>query len=129
MAGELSKVLLVEDERDIVECFQGVFQNFPHIKFFSALSARQGVELAKQEKPQVILMDLRMPGMNGEEALRKLKPLLPDTKFVVMTGWEDGQTRTRITREFKVDAYFEKPVDLEKVINKVIQLIMVKNVP
>ena len=126
MAEELSKVLLVEDERDIVECFQGVFQNFPHIKFFSALSARQGVEIAKQEKPQVILMDLRMPGMNGEEALRELKPLLPGTKFIVMTGWEDGQTKSRIMREIGPDAYFEKPVELEKVITKVIELIMVK---
>ena len=64
--------------------------------------------------------------MNGEEALRELKPLLPGTKFIVMTGWEDGQTKSRITREIGVDAYFEKPVELEKVITKVIELIMVK---
>jgi DNA-binding NtrC family response regulator len=122
----MNKVLLVDDERDILAAFEGVFRNMKHIQFFTARSARQGIEIAKQEKPQVVLLDLMMPGINGEDALRELKPLLPETKFVIMTGWEDGRTKGRIL-EIGVEAYFEKPIDLEKVITKVISLVMVKS--
>ena len=71
-------------------------------------------------------MDLRMPGMNGEEALKQLKRELPGTRLMVMTGWEDGAVRERIEREIGVSAYYSKPVDLEKVITKIMNLLMVK---
>lgn len=73
----------------------------------------------------MILLDLRMPGMNGEEALIELKNLLPESKFIVMTGWEDGETKERIEK-IGVSAYFAKPVDLEKVVTKIMNLMMVK---
>lgn len=121
-----TKVLLIDDEKDVVDFFQKTFSNFKHVKFFAATRAWVGIELAKKEKPRVMLIDLRMPEIDGEEVLRELKPLLPETKFVIMTGWDDGQTRERIVREVGVDAYFDKPVDLEKVVSKVFELIMVK---
>lgn len=122
----LSKVLLIDDEKDVVSFFSGVFQNFKNVQFFTALNARQGIEIARQEKPKVILLDLRMPDLNGEDVLHALKPDLPDSKFIVMTGWDDGETRERIEREFSVDAYFDKPINLEKVIAKIFALLMVK---
>lgn len=118
---------MIDDEKDIVDFFAQAFQNFKHIQFLTAVRAGQGLELAKQEKPKVIILDLRMPGMNGEEALKELKKLLPETKFMVMTAWNDGQTKERILKEAGVHAYFEKPVDFEKVIQKIIELVMVKS--
>lgn len=123
---KMSKVLLIDDEEDVVEFFRQAFSHFRHVKFFSAVRARQGIEIATTEKPEVIMMDLRMPEMGGEDALRQLKPQLPGTKFVVMTGWDADQIKERIITEIGVDAYFEKPVDLERVITKVFELIMVR---
>ena len=122
---EKFKVLMIDDEQDIGHFFTMTFKNYKHIDFFIADRAEKGIEIAKKEKPQVILIDLRMPGMNGEEALVELKKFLPGTKFIVMTGWEDGETRTRI-EGLGVDAYYPKPIDLERVIAKVMSLIMVK---
>ena len=121
---EKYKVLMIDDEQDIVNFFTRTFQNFPHIEFFSALHGGRGIELAKKERPQVVLLDLRMPGIGGEEALVELKKCLPATKFIIMTGWEEGGTRERIENEIGVDAYFPKPIDLEKVITKVMSLMM-----
>ena len=42
------------------------------------------------EKPSVVLFDINLPGMNGIECVRKLKPLLPDTQFVMVTVYEDA---------------------------------------
>jgi response regulator RpfG family c-di-GMP phosphodiesterase len=122
----LVKVLLIDDEADVVRFFEKVFQNFKHIRFFAASKARQGMELARVEKPKVVLMDLRMPEMSGEEALKELKPILPETKFIVMTGWDDGRTKERILNEIGVAAYFDKPVDLERVLAKVFECVMTR---
>ena len=74
----------------------------------------------------MILLDPRMPGMSGEEALRELKPFLFQTKFIAMIGWEDGRTRERIINEIGVEACFDKPVNLGQVVSKVVSLIMVR---
>ena len=122
----MNKVLMVEDEEDLVRFFEQIFQNFKQIQFFSATRAREGMEIAKREKPQVIILDLRMPGLSGEEALKELKVLLPETKFIIVTAWDDGITKARIENEIGVAAYFEKPVDLERVVGKIMELLMVK---
>lgn len=121
----MDKVLMIDDEKEIVDFFAVAFQGFKHIQFFSAIRASQGMEIAKQEKPKVIILDLRMPGMNGEEALKELRKLLPNTKFIVMTAWNDGETKERLLRQ-GVSAYFEKPTDFERVIQKIVELVMVK---
>lgn len=123
---EQYKVLMIEDEKDIIYSLTQTFQNFKHIKFLSAESALLGIEIAKVEQPGVILLDLHMPRMSGEEALAELKKNLPQTKYIVMTGWDNGETKKRIEK-MGVDAYFQKPVDLEKLITKIISLLMVKN--
>lgn len=115
---------MIEDEADLVAFFQETFKNFKNIEFFAAERGREGVEIAKRERPEVIILDLRMPGFSGEEALKELKAVMPVTKFVIVTAWNDGTTRERIERDFGVDAYFEKPVDLERVIDKVMELLM-----
>jgi len=120
------KVLMIEDEQDIIYALAQVFENFKHIKFFGAESAVQGIELAKAERPGVVLLDLHMPRMSGEEALAELKKLLPETKFIIITGWDDGETKRRIER-MGIDAYFSKPMDLERLVTKIISLLMIKN--
>ena len=122
----MSKILMIEDEVDLIRFFEQVFQNFKQIEFFSAERGREGVEIAKREKPNVVILDLRMPGFSGEEALKELKVVLPETKFVIVTAWNDGITRERLEKQIGVDAYFEKPVDLEQVVGKVMELLMVK---
>lgn len=122
----MNKVLMIDDEKEIIDFFSEALSSFKNVQFLSAVRSVQGLELARTEKPSVILLDLKMPGMDGEEALKALKRELPGTKFIVMTAWNDGMTKERISRDIGVDAYFEKPVELETVITKIINLIMVK---
>lgn len=125
MTHEKYKVLMVDDETDMLEFFRGAFKHFTHIEFLTSSKAAEGIEIAKREKPRVISLDLRMPGMGGEEALRELKKVLPETKFIVMTGWEDGETQARI-EAMGAAAFYPKPIDLEKVITKIMSLLMLK---
>lgn len=122
---EKYKVLMIDDETDIISFLATTFKNFKSIEFFTALRAAPGIDIAKKEKPQLVMLDLRMPGMNGEEALEELKRILPNSKFIIMTGWDDEFTEARI-QQLGVDAYLTKPIDLEKLITKVMNLLMIK---
>ena len=53
-------------------------------------SAEQALAALPTKKPSVVLMDINLPGMNGIECVRRLKPLLPDTQFVMLTVYEDA---------------------------------------
>jgi DNA-binding NarL/FixJ family response regulator len=52
--------------------------------------AETAIARLPQEKPSVVLFDINLPGMNGIECVRKLKPRLPDTQFVMVTVYEDA---------------------------------------
>lgn len=54
-------------------------------------SAEAALEGLPREKPHVVLMDINLPGMNGVECVRKLKPLLPDTQVIMLTVYEDTE--------------------------------------
>jgi len=51
--------------------------------------AESALESLPQEKPAVVLVDINLPGMNGIECIRRLKPVLPQTQFVILTVYED----------------------------------------
>ena len=53
-------------------------------------SAESALEQLPREKPAVVLMDINLPGMSGIECVRRLKPLLPETQFVMLTVYEDA---------------------------------------
>jgi DNA-binding NarL/FixJ family response regulator len=54
-------------------------------------TAEAAIEGLPNEKPQVVLMDINLPGMNGVECVRKLKQLIPETQIVMLTAYEDTE--------------------------------------
>ncbi|MFQ5790422.1 MAG: two-component system response regulator, partial [Acidobacteriota bacterium] len=73
---------VVDDEEDVAAFFKKTFSNFKNVDFLTANRADLGVEVALREKPKLVMLDLRMPGMGGEEALKILKKELPNTKYI-----------------------------------------------
>ncbi|HWF18864.1 MAG TPA: response regulator transcription factor, partial [Verrucomicrobiae bacterium] len=54
-------------------------------------TAEAAIEGLPRDKPQVVLMDINLPGMNGVECVRRLKQLVPDTQIVMLTAYEDTE--------------------------------------
>ena len=54
-------------------------------------NAEDALKALPQEKPNVVLMDINLPGMNGVECVRQLKPLCPGTQFIMLTVYEDTE--------------------------------------
>jgi two-component system alkaline phosphatase synthesis response regulator PhoP len=85
----MAKVLIVEDEEPISHAYQLVLEQ-AGLTVLVASQAQQGIELALSEQPNVILMDVMMPDVNGLEMLKKLdiKKNLPHTKVIALSNVE-----------------------------------------
>lgn len=85
------KVLLVDDQMILAEGIKSVLQSADDIKVCGiALDGADALEACKKEAPDVVLMDIRMPNMNGVVATKKIKELDPNIKIVVLTTFDDS---------------------------------------
>lgn len=105
----VKKVLIVDDEPD----FCDALRDFLRSKGFEvaiALSGEEALPAYMQEKPDVVLLDIQMPGMDGLETLRELKVLDQGANAIMVTAIQDDEFVKRDMVEGALD-YITKPVD------------------
>ena len=113
------RVLVVDDEPSVVKMVEFRLKK-EGLDVIVAQNGTEGLEKAKKEIPDLILLDVTMPGMNGHEVLAKLKEM-PDTKSIpVIMFTAKGQVEDveRSSREGAVD-YIAKPYDPATLLGKV----------
>lgn len=81
-------VLYIEDTLENLALMRRLLARYPNITYLEAESAELGLEIARREKPDIILMDMRLPGMSGIEALRAVRadPAIAGTAVIGLTG-------------------------------------------
>lgn len=79
------KVLVIEDEEPVRESFRNFLEDQDY-DVFEATNGREGIALFAQCQPDIVLVDLRMPVMNGHQVLEKLVPQAPDTPLIIVSG-------------------------------------------
>ena len=106
----LKSVLVVDDEED-VRLFLQDFLSERDMNVFAAGSGEEALEIMKRESPQVVLLDVMMPGMDGLECLEQIRRLHPKTAVIMITALND---ETRINKAKKLGAhnYILKPFSL-----------------
>jgi two-component system nitrogen regulation response regulator GlnG len=111
-SGKMSKLLLIDDEEDVRYSFQRIFDS-PEIELATASSGEEGLKVIPKFKPDLVLMDIRMGGMNGLETLRRIRAADPKLLVILMTAY--GTTQTAI-EAMKLGAYdyLLKPFDVPK---------------
>jgi DNA-binding NarL/FixJ family response regulator len=86
---ERSRILIVEDHKGIRSSLRQwlstVFQDF---MIRDASTGEDAVELCKEIKPDVIVMDIKLPGINGILATKQIKKMFPDTKVIILTVYD-----------------------------------------
>ncbi|HEV2319142.1 MAG TPA: sigma-54 dependent transcriptional regulator, partial [Verrucomicrobiae bacterium] len=110
---KMSKLLLIDDEEDVRYSFQRIFDS-PEIELVAAPSGEEGLKLIPKFKPDLVLMDVRMGGINGLETLRKIRATNPKLLVILRTAY--GTTQTAI-EAMKLGAYdyLLKPFDAVKI--------------
>ena len=109
------RILYVEDEKDLQTCMVELF-NLIGYEVACADNGKQGVEKAESWQPDVILMDVRMPIMDGYEAIEVLrsKPSTNNIPIFILTAYTDYKTRTSC-KKAGADDFFPKPPDISKI--------------
>jgi two-component system cell cycle response regulator DivK len=107
-----SRILVVEDNERNLKLVRDVLQ-FAGYEVISARSGEQGVALAREQAPDLVLMDLQLPAMDGTEALRILRddPLTREIPIVAVTAFAMKDDRERAL-DAGFDSYLEKPISV-----------------
>ena len=106
------RLLVVDDEVDICDFVRNFFKE-RNFEVFVAYDGKKALEVVKSKKPEIILLDLRMPIMGGMEALKEIQNINSDSKVVVITAIEDTQTAEEAKHNGAID-YITKPLLLEQ---------------
>jgi two-component system, cell cycle response regulator DivK len=107
-----SRILVVEDNERNLKLVRDVLQ-FAGFEVISARSGEQGVALAREQAPDLVLMDLQLPAMDGTAALRILRddPLTRKIPVVALTAFAMKDDRKRAL-DAGFDSYLEKPISV-----------------
>ena len=108
----MAKLLIVDDESDIREFARNFFKK-RKVDVFIASGGRQALDLIAVEKPDLVLLDIRMEEMTGIEVLRELRKTNLSLKVIMVSGVEEEET-IKEANALGVIGYIHKPFILEE---------------
>ena len=117
----MKKILIVDDEQDIVESLKFVLET-EDFTCYSAFNGEDGLRLAKEIMPDLIILDVMMPKINGYKISRLLKydAKYKDIPILMVTARSQDEDKL-IGEETGADEYITKPFELDEVVEKVKQ--------
>ena len=86
----MKKILLVDDEPSIQIVYREEFEDEGY-EVLSALNGEEGLEIFQAEKPDIVILDIHMPGMNGIEVLRQMKQQRSDIPVILSSAFQEFQ--------------------------------------
>jgi len=106
-----SKVLLVDDEREFVQTLSErlMLRDMGSAVVYDGESA---LNLVEDDEPEVMILDLKMPGIDGIEVLRRVKETRPEIEVIILTGHGSEEDR-EVCMKLGAFAYLHKPVDID----------------
>jgi DNA-binding response OmpR family regulator len=111
------KLLLVDDEHEFVETLADRLK----MRDLDARIAHDGEEAltaVKREEPDVVVLDLKMPGIDGIEVLRQVKQAYPNVEVIILTG-HGSKKDEEAARRFGAFDYVNKPADLDALVSRI----------
>jgi two-component system, OmpR family, response regulator CpxR len=107
-----SKILLVDDEREFVQTLSErlLMRDMGSAVAYDGESA---LEVAREDEPDVMILDLKMPGIDGIEVLRRVKATQPEIEVIILTG-HGSEADKELCLQLGAFAYLQKPVDVEE---------------
>ena len=111
-----ANILICDDEEGVRETLKHMLGGDYELSF--AVDGEAAVEHVKANDPAMAIMDIKMPKMNGLEALRKIKELKPGVRVLIITGYESTDVATEAIK-LGADDYITKPFRQQKILTQV----------
>ncbi|OIP58475.1 MAG: Fis family transcriptional regulator [Nitrospirae bacterium CG2_30_41_42] len=109
-----STVLIVDDEEGIRESLSGILEDEGY-EVLSSSSGEEALKALKEQSPDLILLDVWLPGIDGIKTLKEIKGLKPDLPVIMISGHGNIELAVKATRMGAYD-FLEKPLSLERVL-------------
>ena len=116
-------VLVIDDELDVREAVTDILA-IKGLEVLTAADGKSGLQLYREhrERVAVVLLDLSMPKMGGDETCRRLRDLDPDVRVLMTSGYDEGKT-DRSLAELEIDGFLAKPYDMQTLVEAVSELL------
>jgi len=106
------KILIVDDEIDVCDFVKNFFEE-RNFKVLTALNGSEGIRLLHREKPDIVLLDIKMKEMDGIETLKRIRKIDKKIKVIMVTAVEDEDKMEAASR-LGAYKYIKKPLVLEE---------------
>jgi len=103
------KILLIDDDEDIRDIMTITLEDAGY-SVICAPDGHTGLMLTSKEEPQIVITDIKMPGLSGIEVLEKIKKIKPETEVIVTTGFGDIKTAVKAL-QYDASDFISKPID------------------
>ena len=107
-----TKILIIDDEQGIRDLFSTAMED--QYQVLSADNGEDGLKIAKKEKPDIVFLDLKLPGMDGIDVLRKIKELNSEIITIMITGYGTVEKAVE-AMELGAYEYIVKPLNVKEV--------------
>ncbi|WP_147819426.1 sigma-54-dependent transcriptional regulator [Salidesulfovibrio onnuriiensis] len=107
-------ILIIDDEEGIRFSLQGILEDEGH-EVLGAANGDEGLEMIEADRPEIVFLDIWMPGMDGLAVLERIKELQKDLPVIMISGHGTIETAVRALKKGAFD-FIEKPLSLEKVV-------------
>jgi len=121
----MPKLLIVDDEMDVREFAKNFFQR-RKIEVAVSSSGEEALEMLVKEKPDLVLLDVRLGGMDGIEVLSKMREMQDNTQVIMVTGVNEKETSDK-AKELGVVDYIHKPLKLDELEEVVLKRLLKTN--
>jgi CheY-like chemotaxis protein len=119
VAGDVARILIVEDNGDNMALMAYLLRSFGH-EPFPATSGRKGIDAAAAQRPDLILMDIQMPEMDGFEAAAEIQRRNGERAIIVaVTAFAMASDRERVIDSGLFDGYIAKPISPDTFVTEV----------
>ena len=108
----MARILVVDDEKETRE----FLSDFLKLRDYQVLTASDGfeaIEIVKNERPHIVLLDIRMPGLDGVEVLRRIRTIDKEVGVIMVTAIKDEKVNEYALKLGACD-YITKPIDLDE---------------
>ncbi len=117
MGQDKIRILLVDDEKEFVRTLSERIQ-MRELGADIAFNGEEALEIIDNEVPDVMVLDLRMPGIDGMEVLRRVKKSYPGVQVIILTG-HGSEKDEHEARQLGAFDYLQKPVELDTLIKRI----------
>ena len=111
-----ASILICDDESGVRESLKLILESEYNLSYVT--HGKDAVEFVKKHNPDLAILDIKMPHLNGLDALRAIKRAKPRVRILMITGYESSDVATQAIN-LGADDYLTKPFDLKRVRSKV----------